>query len=109
MGFIKVAETEEIPTGKMKMIKLQEKEILIVNVGGNYYAIGNRCTHAGGNLSNGYLEGTIVTCPKHGSKFDVITGKAILGPKIVFVRLKTKDEPKFEVNVEGKSILLKTD
>jgi len=78
-------------------------------VGGNYYALGNRCTHAGGNLSKGFLDGTTITCPKHGSKFDVITGKAILGPKIVFVRLKTKDVPKFEVKIEGKNILLRSD
>jgi len=77
LGFVKVAETSEIPAGKMKLVKLEEKEILISNVNGNYYAIVNRCTHRGGDLSKGSLDGNIVTCPVHGAKFDVTTGKAI--------------------------------
>lgn len=104
---MKAAETSEVPVGKMKIIKLEEKEILIANVDGNYYAIGNRCTHAGGDLSRGSLEGKIVTCPKHGSKFDVTTGKAVSGPKILFLRPKIKDEASYEVKVEGKDVLLK--
>ncbi len=107
MGFVKTVETSEVPVGKMKIIKLEEKEILIANVDGNYYAIGNRCTHAGGDLSRGTLEGNIVTCPKHGSKFDVTTGKVVSGPKILFLRPKIKDEPSYEVKVEGKDVLLK--
>jgi len=108
LGFVKVAETSEIPVGKMKMVKLEEKEILIVNVNGNYYAIANRCTHMSGDLSKGSLDGNIVTCPVHGARFDVTTGKAISGPKILFFRAKTKDEPSFEVKIEGKDVMLKT-
>jgi len=108
MGFLKVAETSEIPAGKMKMIKLEEKEVLVVNVGGNYYAIANRCTHRGGDLSKGSLEGNIITCPLHGSRFDVTTGKAISGPKILLFKSKIKDEHSFEVKVEGKNVMLKT-
>ncbi len=109
MGFVKVAETSEIPIGNLKMVKLEGKEILITNANGNYNAIGNRCTHAGGDLSKGSLEGNIITCPRHGSKFDVTTGKVVLGPKILFLRLKIKDEPFYEVKVDGKNILLKID
>lgn len=107
MGFVKVAETSEVPTGKMKMVKLEEKEVLIANVNGNYFAIGNRCTHARGDLSKGTLDGNMITCPKHGSKFDVTTGKAVIGPKILFRRINTEDEPSFEIKVDGKDILLK--
>lgn len=105
---MKAAEKSEIPVGKMKMITLNGKEILIANVDGNYYAIGNKCTHAGGDLSKGSLEGNVVTCPRHGSKFDLTTGKAISGPKILFAKLTVKDEPAFEVKVDGNSILLRT-
>ena len=108
MGFVKVAETSEIPIGKMKSVKLEDKEVLIANVNGNYYAIANRCTHRGGDLSKGSLDGNIVTCPLHGSKFDVTTGKAISGPKIAFFRVKTNDEPSFEVKIEGNDVMLKT-
>jgi 3-phenylpropionate/trans-cinnamate dioxygenase ferredoxin subunit len=108
LGFVKVAETSEISVGKMKNVKLEDKEVLIANVNGNYYAIANRCTHRGGDLSKGSLDGNIVTCPLHGSKFDVTTGKAISGPKIAFFRAKTNDEPSFEVKIEGNDVMLKT-
>jgi nitrite reductase/ring-hydroxylating ferredoxin subunit len=49
--FVRVAGKAEIPMGKMKMVKLEDKEILIANVNGNYYAIANRCTYAKGDLS----------------------------------------------------------
>lgn len=106
MEFIKVAEATEIPAGKMKTVKFKDKEILIANVNGNYYAIGNMCTHAGGDLSKGSLEGNIVTCPNHKAKFDVTTGKVVSGPKIFFIHPKINDEPHFEVKVEGKEVLL---
>jgi 3-phenylpropionate/trans-cinnamate dioxygenase ferredoxin subunit len=106
--FLKVAETSEIPVGKMKKVKVEGKEVLIVNVNGKYYAIGNRCTHAGGDLSEGSLDGNIITCPRHGSRFDVTTGKAVSGPKILFIRPKIKDEPSFELRIKGKGILVKT-
>ena len=107
LGFVKVAETSEIPAGKMKMVKLQGKEILVTNVNGDYFAIGGICTHAGGDLSKGSLEGNIVTCPKHGSKFDVTTGKVVSGPKILFMHPKISDEAFYEVKVEGKDVLLR--
>ena len=108
MEFVKVASISEVPAGKMKMVKVGENEVLIANVGGKCYAIGNRCTHAGGSLSEGSLEGNVVTCPRHGSKFDVTSGKAVQGPKIVFFKLKAKDEQNFEVKVDGPDILVKT-
>ena len=105
-GFVKVAEKSDIPIGTMKKITLNGKEILIANVGGNYHAIGNTCTHQGGDLSKGSLEGNIVTCPRHGSRFDVTTGKSISGPKILFITLKVKDETLFPVKVEGNDVLI---
>ena len=108
LGFVKVAETSEIPAGKMKMVKVEEKEILVVNVDGNYYAIANKCTHRGGDLSKGSLNGNIITCPVHGARFDVTTGKNISGPKILLFKSKTEDEPSFEVKIKGKDVMLKT-
>ena len=109
MSFVKVGEASEVPAGKMKMFKIGEKEYLVANVNGNYYAIGNMCTHANANLSQGSLEGNIVTCPKHKSKFDVTTGKVISGPKILFFHPKINDEPSYEVKVEDNAILLKVE
>ncbi len=106
MKFYEVAKKETVPVGTMKAFKVQDKDILIVNYNGSYYAIGSKCTHMGGDLSKGVLEGNIVRCPRHGSKFDVVTGKNILGPKIGFLKLKTPDEPVFEVKIEGDAIMV---
>ncbi len=107
MDFVNVASVDDVPEGKMKMITVNDKEILIAKVEGNFYAIGNKCTHRGGRLSEGTLEGNIVTCPVHGSKFDIKTGKAISGPKILFFHFSIKPGPAYEVKVEGKNIMVK--
>ena len=106
MTFAKVAETSEIPLGQMKAAKLSGKEVLIANVNGVYYAIGSICTHMRGELLKGMLEGTTITCPKHKAKFDVTTGKVVSGPKIPLMHPKIKDEPAYQVKIEGKDILL---
>jgi len=107
MEFVKVAETSEIPVGKMKVVKLEGKEILVTNVNGNYYAIGNRCTHSGAELSKGRLDGTLIICPWHKAKFDVKTGKVVFHPKVLWRQLKLQDEPSYELKVNGNDILLK--
>ena len=104
MSFTEVAQVNEVPTGTMKSYSVGGKQILAANIDGKLYAINNVCTHAGGELSKGKLEGKIVTCPRHGSKFDVTTGKSVSGPKIGFFRLKTKDETAYEVKVEENKI-----
>jgi nitrite reductase/ring-hydroxylating ferredoxin subunit len=106
--FVKVAESSEIPVGKMRMFRIGEKEYLVANVDGKYYAMGNRCTHAGADLSQGSLEGNVLTCPRHKAKFDVTTGKVISGPKIPLFHPKINDEPSYEVKVEGTALMLKT-
>lgn len=108
-GYVRVAGKSEIPVGRMKMVKLEGKEILIANVSGNYYAIGGKCTHAEGDLSQGSLDGNVVTCPKHKAKFDVTTGKVISGPKMALFHPKINDEPSYQVKIEGNALLLKTE
>jgi 3-phenylpropionate/trans-cinnamate dioxygenase ferredoxin subunit len=97
MSFIGIAKVDEITPGNMKGATVGGKDILITNIEGRYYAIGGKCTHAGGNLSKGKLEGKIVICPRHGSKFDVTTGNRVSGPA-------AQNEPKYEVKIEGSSI-----
>jgi len=100
MEYLEIGKTDEIIEGTMKAFQVQGKDILVANLGGKFYAIGNKCTHVGGDLSKGSLEGKIVVCPKHGSKFDITTGESISGPKIGFLKLKTKNEPVYEVKIE---------
>lgn len=88
--------------------KVGNVDVLVANVDGKFYAMGGVCTHRGGILPNGKLEGKVVTCPRHGSQFDVTTGKNLAGPKILGVRGTTGDEPAYEVKVEGENILVRT-
>ena len=106
MAYVKALDTSELPAGKMAMVVVGGTEILLTNVGGSYYAIANKCTHAGGSLAKGVLEGSIVTCPRHGARFDVKTGKAVGEAKIVFMKMKVKDEVSYMVKVEGTNILV---
>ncbi len=96
----KAADVSELPAGKMKSFMLGGEEVLLANIGGTFYAIRNRCTHMGGPLSRGVLNGHVVTCPLHGSKFDVETGK-VMGPPA------TLPERTFEVKVQGTSVMLR--
>ena len=77
--FTKVATTDEIPIGQAKLVEVNGNEIAIFNVGGSFHAIDNTCTHVGGPLCEGEIEGAHVTCPWHGAMFDVTTGQ-VLGP-----------------------------
>src|SRR5262245_37188469 len=98
--FVKVADTKDIQPSQMKEAQINGENICIVNVEGKYYAIGNICTHEGGPLADGVLEGYEVECPWHGSKFDARTGKVTNPPA-------TKPEPAYEVKVDGNSILIR--
>jgi 3-phenylpropionate/trans-cinnamate dioxygenase ferredoxin component len=101
MSWVEIAKTNQIPPGTMQAFSVEGKKILVTNIDGNIYAINGICTHMGGDLSKGKLDGKIVTCPRHGSRFDVTTGVSISGPHIAFLRLKTGNEPAFETKVEG--------
>ena len=75
--FIEVAKIEELKSGTMKMVMAEGREILLARVGNNYFATDNRCSHMNGDLSKGKLEGTIVTCPRHGSQFNITNGQVV--------------------------------
>jgi nitrite reductase/ring-hydroxylating ferredoxin subunit len=77
--FVRVAKTDEIPVGQAKLVEVNGNEIALFNVGGSFHAIDNTCTHVGGPLCEGEIEGAQVTCPWHGGVFDVTTGE-VLGP-----------------------------
>jgi len=81
VAFVEVAAINEIPIGEIKHFEKEEKEIMIANVDGTFYAISDRCGHTNGRLSKGVLDGKIITCLLHGAQFDVSTGKKISDPK----------------------------
>ena len=83
----------------MKEVEFDGESICVVNIEGKYYAIGSICTHEGGPLADGTLEGYEVECPWHGSKFDVRTGEVTNPPA-------SEPEPAYEVKVDGNNNIL---
>ena len=106
MEYTRVADKAELPANKMILVVVAGKEVLLANVDGSYHAIANKCTHLGGSLSKGSLEGSIVTCPRHGARFDVKTGQAIGNARIGFIKMSVKDEVSYTVKVEGTDIFV---
>ena len=105
--YVKVAEASEIPVGTTKKAEVEGTEILIANVNGDYYAISNKCSHMGTPLSEGVLQGNIVTCRKHNAQFDVTTGKVVTRPKVAFLHPKIKDVASYQLKVENGNIMVK--
>ena len=99
-NFVKVAEAKEIAPSSMKAVEVEGEKVCIINSEGTFYAIGNVCTHVGGPLDEGTLEGYEVECPWHGSKFDVRTGEPTKPPAV-------RGVPKYEVKMEGNNILVR--
>jgi 3-phenylpropionate/trans-cinnamate dioxygenase ferredoxin subunit len=106
MKFIKVASVDALRPGKMIKVALENTPVLLANLGGVFYAMEDTCPHMGGSLSAGKLEGHNVVCPRHGSVFDVTTGKAVSSGKLLFIPAKIHDLKSYTVKVEGADILL---
>lgn len=77
---VRVASAEDIPPGSGKLVEVEGKRLAVFNVGGRFHAIDEKCPHRGGPLSEGELEGDVVTCPWHRSTFNVTTGAVLSGP-----------------------------
>jgi len=77
--FVKLYEKNALPPGEPKTFKIKGIEVLIVNVGNKIYCLDARCTHAGAALSEGILEGEVLTCPWHYSQFNISNGDAVRG------------------------------
>ena len=77
--FIKVATTDDLADQQAKLVELEGQKIALFRVGEAFYALSDTCTHRGGPLSEGTVEGSEVTCPWHGAKYDIRTG-TVLGP-----------------------------
>ncbi|OGQ06403.1 MAG: hypothetical protein A2W61_05135 [Deltaproteobacteria bacterium RIFCSPLOWO2_01_44_7] len=90
-----VAKVSEIPPGSAKQVEVDGETIAIFNVSGQFYAISDTCTHAQASLSEGEVEDLVVTCPWHGAKFDLKTGKNLCMPAVEPVQayhLKIEDD-----------------
>jgi len=86
MGEYVVRGAAAVPVGELAAFDVDGARVAIANVGGTFHAFGDTCTHLHCSLAEGKLDGTVVTCACHGSRFDVTTGEVLRGPAQTPVR-----------------------
>ncbi|MDH3311626.1 MAG: non-heme iron oxygenase ferredoxin subunit [Nitrosopumilus sp.] len=100
MGKIIAGKTSDILPGKMIKVSIDGRDILVANIDGEYFATDDSCTHSGSSLSEGKLEGCIITCGWHAAQFDCKTGKLVKFPA------KIRDITSYNVVVESDSVFV---
>ena len=97
--FVEVAKLNDLDEGELLGLEVDGELICLAKVNGHIYACTDNCTHISGPLSEGELNGDILTCPWHGAQFNIRTGKVLRGPA-------RQDILTYPVRVEGESILI---
>jgi 3-phenylpropionate/trans-cinnamate dioxygenase ferredoxin subunit len=97
LGYVTVARVGEIAPGTCKIVRLDDVPVAVFHVDGAYWAIEDVCTHDGGPVAEGTLEGCVVECPRHGARFDIRTGAVVRPPAYAPV-------PTYDVRIEGEDI-----
>jgi nitrite reductase/ring-hydroxylating ferredoxin subunit len=100
MERIFVGKTVEIKPNQMKKVSIDGNDIVVMNIDANYFAISDTCSHAGGSLSEGKIEGSTITCDWHGAQFECKSGKLIKFPA------KIDDLESYKVIVESDNIFV---
>jgi 3-phenylpropionate/trans-cinnamate dioxygenase ferredoxin subunit len=111
--FIKLTTVASLADGGMKVASLDGHEMLVAHAGEEYFVADARCPHLGGHLAEGILEGTIVTCPRHHSRFDLRDGRVVRwtdwqGATLGVAKLLRHPRPlrTYAVKVEGDDLLV---
>jgi 3-phenylpropionate/trans-cinnamate dioxygenase ferredoxin subunit len=99
MTFKKAATVGDVLPGQVKVVEVGEKEIALCNVGGEFFAVANLCTHDDGPLGQGQVMDHQVECPRHGARFDVRSGQVKALPAV-------RPIPTYEVKVEGDDVFV---
>ncbi len=97
--FHKVATTSDLDEDEAMQVVVEGKELALINLGGELFALDDICTHAYASMSDGYIEGNCIECPLHGAQFDVRTGKAETPPA-------TEDLVSYQVKVEDGDVFI---
>ena len=98
--FQKLAQKNDIEDGQMQLCEVDDRLVILVRNGDDFYCIDDVCTHDGGTLSDGELKGCELACPRHGAKFDVRNGAALTMPA-------TENTGAHEVKVDGDDVYVK--
>lgn len=78
--WVNVTSIDELKTGSHAIVDVDGTQIVVFNLDGKYYAIEDVCTHDGGCLTGGEIEGDQIICPRHGARFCIRTGAALTAP-----------------------------
>ncbi len=110
--FVEIAKAD-FKDGEMRKLIVEGREVLIARVGANYYATQDRCQHLGGDLSTGKLDGTIVTCPRHHSQYDLKDGRVVRwtdwsGLKLALAKIAKSPKAlrTYNLKIEGGKVLV---
>jgi 3-phenylpropionate/trans-cinnamate dioxygenase ferredoxin subunit len=98
--FVKVAQVSDIPDPGKEYVEIADRLVVLFHVNGQFSCLDDVCTHDGGPLGDGCLEGHTIACPRHGAKFDIRTGRALTMPA-------TEPTTAHEVQVQGNDILIR--
>jgi 3-phenylpropionate/trans-cinnamate dioxygenase ferredoxin subunit len=111
--FIEVTGADELQNGQMKLFNVGGKQIMVARAADSFYAADAHCPHMGGNLYEGKLDGTVVTCPRHRSQFDLTDGHNVRwtdwsGIKLSVGKVFRSPRPlrTYPVRVEGGKVLV---
>ena len=99
-GFQVACKRDDVPEGEMILVEVDEQLVILFQFDGKFYCIDDICTHDGGTLSDGDLEGCEIECPRHGARFDIRSGKALTMPA-------TQDTVSHEVRIVGDELAVK--
>ena len=100
--WVTVARTEELPPGEWRVMDVEGTRIAVFNLNGEYFAIEDVCTHDGGLLTGGVIDGDQIMCPRHGARFSIKTGAALSAPAY-------EPTATFPVRIEAGAIQVKDD
>lgn len=89
MTWLRVASADSVADGDYAQIEVDGVLVAVFNIHGTFYAIEDTCTHDGGELAGGALDGDVVICPRHGARFCLRTGAALTPPAYEPVRTFT--------------------
>ena len=99
LDFIDIASVNDLEVGERLFLEIDGQEIVLFNIAGYVYAIGDVCSHDSGPLGEGDVDQYEIICPRHGARFDVRTGEVTALPAV-------EDIPAFPVKIEQERILV---
>ena len=99
LDFVPVASTAEIPPGQRMLLDVGDISLAVFNIAGKYFAIADICSHDGGPLAEGEIDGDVIECPRHGAQFNVKTGEVVAMPAVVPIST-------YPVKMEGDQIIV---